>query len=1501
MTGRPQTALAILALTPHGAFVLLTTAHLRLPRPPHPRGASRESSQAAAHALLRQLFPAAATSALHPTLPPDATPFLARDVPAPSASASGCRVITCPVALPLPPLPPPGTHWRPIGATGLADDALIALAHAATLSFGVSPYHPDPSPTTAAAPPTRGPLGEDPDAAGGMAGACARLRQAIVASGHPHATSWLDCVGGQDGIAMAATPPGLASRGTFVAQPHYRTSPLVARPSPTPTDPHTYPTNPVPEPNIPPPSSVQDLFTPAAWLRVEKWFRSHWRFLRDCATIGSEAHRGLVPTVVFTQEDLKPPFRGTIWDCRSGVPRPADFEAPLRSAWKRNALASLLSAYPDKELHSFVTCGTVSKSDAVGLVMVLGPHLQSLAAAFTSVEIALSAAARSDLCDQIDLSVAMFAFVPGYSIPQGTVQKKDGTDRRTSDYGHPRKPTCPPATPINVAIRQVGRPRERKPTNAELAHDTAVLRYAADLWGEDLFLISEDFKGWFNQFAVHPSDWFKQTFLWLRRGPLGEIIPTWLVEYVMGFGMSNSSGIAQRFSDALLWLLLLRFDVSEGALLDSETDPARRAYLADRARIGVHQAVLWAARCFTDDSIFAVVGADRTVRLLISWGGLLEEVGVVTKLAKRQAGCCIYWNGVFTNAFLANQTIPPDKILRAVRVLSDAACALPVVFTVYRKAMGLVTHIRGILRWRRMTTYGMFRPFSRGIRHPAAVIESNPDLRHNAAAFVRVLITFAGCSCADPPPNTHSAAAPYAPADILQSFFGYSDAALQGAPIPGLGGWLYGLFFSFPLPARLLGYPIVQLEFLGIILANIVFAPFVLGGRSALVSDSETSTNIVANDGAHTDETQWLHAELVETQTTYGGFTDLRHGHGESNPYADLASRGRLREMLSRAAQMGISATQLPIPPAFLALLERFEGRFGARFAEPGTLRGRPRIERPLSFALPPPHLPHDTGLEQERGDEFSCNYSGDGPLPPLPPWSPAPRRPTTTHPQPHTPQLPRNLLTSPLTAPPTFATLSRPPRPPRPHGSPALAAAFAPLHRPPPAAHTRFQPPAPSPAAHQRTLPPPQLSRTAPSFNAPSGPAIAPHCRAAPSAPTPASTAHAPRPAAPSLRPTSAPTPRPPVFNVAPTPASRAAPGRPSGHPPQNPTHATASSLPPRTAQRRARHSAGPGVEEDSSSPFAFDATFGPLAGIFASIASTITGGIPEGTLLKDDLAWSRWEHFCALCGRDGTPPWRTDRAAHSGIDPAGFNRESKLICGYLLWCYQLIQPRSNDAEAPKPQSAFNMVSGVRRIHKRFNIDMVSCRQISATLKGIIIRHIHEHGPESLLPDRKEPMPPSLVRAMLATPDGTPLGSLKLSWKSPLFLSLGTMFAVSMSTGFRKAEVALPNGSPSDDRRLRRASVVWRIDGKLHADPPPTCCTASWRAATWLSCAPRAAKTTSTTPSSAPTPSTSPLTLPTHSTLPPGCKSSSSPSPAAAAYATADPCSLPTLPQPNP
>ena len=75
---------------------------------------------------------------------------------------------------------------------------------------------------------------------------------------------------------------------------------------------------------------------------------------------------------------------------------------------------------------------------------------------------------------------------------------------------------------------------------------------------------------------------------------------------------------------------------------------------------------------------------------------------------------------------------------------------------------------------------------------------------------------------------------------------------------------------------------------------------------------------------------------------------------------------------------------------------------------------------------------------------------------------------------------------------------------------------------------------------------------------------------------------------------------------------------------------------------------------------------------------------------------------------------------------------------------------------------------------------------------------------------------------ARRAAPTGTVLGFKTLDWSDTLFLNLGAMFALGDSTGFRKAEVALPNDAPFDDRRLRRSSVLWQIDGIIYADPSP-------------------------------------------------------------------------------
>ena len=185
-------------------------------------------------------------------------------------------------------------------------------------------------------------------------------------------------------------------------------------------------------------------------------------------------------------------------------------------------------------------------------------------------------------------------------------------------------------------------------------------------------------------------------------------------------------------------------------------------------------------------------------------------------------------------------------------------------------------------------------------------------------------------------------------------------------------------------------------------------------------------------------------------------------------------------------------------------------------------------------------------------------------------------------------------------------------------------------------------------------------------------------------------------------------------------------------------------------------------------------------------------------------------------------TQPWRLDRNAHSGTNPVGFDRESHLLCAFLVCCYELIQPRSRMPKAAKPASAFKIIDGVRSCHRRAGIFMVSTKQLTTAMKEITAEHIKEHGSESLLPERKDPTGPTLYRQLLRTPEGTNLGAKELHWSSQTFLSLGAMFVLSGNTGFRKAKVALPSGCDFDDRRLRRSSLLGGIDVTLHVDPSP-------------------------------------------------------------------------------
>lgn len=194
--------------------------------------------------------------------------------------------------------------------------------------------------------------------------------------------------------------------------------------------------------------------------------------------------------------------------------------------------------------------------------------------------------------------------------------------------------------------------------------------------------------------------------------------------------------------------------------------------------------------------------------------------------------------------------------------------------------------------------------------------------------------------------------------------------------------------------------------------------------------------------------------------------------------------------------------------------------------------------------------------------------------------------------------------------------------------------------------------------------------------------------------------------------------------------------------------------------------------------------------------------------TRKKDEHAMRLFTMFCLTMN---TPPWRT--LSWQG-DELATRRETVLLSYYLIWLTTMIKPRDKSRPAPLPQSCYNLVLAVRRAHAIRSFPMVPTRQIGLTLRALTSRYARVHGPESLLPNRKEPFEPRRIAEFRRLPRGTRLGSRVLDWNTPFFTMIYALFTVAGSTGFRKAEVCVPSGDAFTNMHLSRNHLWWRIRG---------------------------------------------------------------------------------------
>ena len=760
------------------------------------------------------------------------------------------------------------------------------------------------------------------------------------------------------------------------------------------------------------PRSVGDLMPEDTRQRVYAWLQLNLDDLlaMQRAALAGEtlAERRRPSPLAIGQEELHPWARGVVWDCRpptralhEGCCVVADFHAPFESDLNLELFRRRLHGYPDQTLVANLLEGARLDAD-VELQTVLVPHLTSLPKGFASVEKELR---RLHAMGWYDF-FSDFPFWPMYLNGQGSAARKLEPDRhrRITEGGGPRQPTFDksglralslneashiwhvpryfaddprpamaswlaarglPASPhAELGARRTKWPKELKPRLNDVMRDMAVLRRAAHVLGEPIYIFGDDVANYFNQLAMAPSELWKLGVVFLRQGESLEPPPRYAAsagdarlifvsEKRLGFGTHGASNLCQRWANAKLDLY--RDEMDEAESQETPTPAAKRwraarvkaqratgqpcvptrryeDFGADSAPTTVFvcaQHRLYAVHMYTDDPVFIVVGVQRALRALRLWRRLTDEMGLVMAIAeKRSLGSWTLWIGVLLIPALGIVVVPRAKLLRAARAI-DTLLASGLEFHEYRSLCGLLEHLRAVNLHGRNVMHGLYVPHGPGGASrdgPSGWVTCDTLMRKQLERWNRLIWNSGGT-------NVRAALERKELEDEPELYLVLDSDAMRETGESGIGGYFYGLYWYYPVPEGFLpDLTTPVLEFLGVCLNLLAFAPTLLralkANRNAYVvlrTDALTTARVLPaksqKNPLMVSAYQWLLAQPWYQELAPRVI--VAHLYGDANPFADCVSRARWTEFAARCRQVGVVPEEVSLPPAARGLVAR--------------------------------------------------------------------------------------------------------------------------------------------------------------------------------------------------------------------------------------------------------------------------------------------------------------------------------------------------------------------------------------------------------------------------------------------------------------------------------------------------------------------------------------------------------------------------------------------------
>jgi hypothetical protein len=202
-----------------------------------------------------------------------------------------------------------------------------------------------------------------------------------------------------------------------------------------------------------------------------------------------------------------------------------------------------------------------------------------------------------------------------------------------------------------------------------------------------------------------------------------------------------------------------------------------------------------------------------------------------------------------------------------------------------------------------------------------------------------------------------------------------------------------------------------------------------------------------------------------------------------------------------------------------------------------------------------------------------------------------------------------------------------------------------------------------------------------------------------------------------------------------------------------------------------------------------------------------------------------SHWNWWTLWCKQWNTRPIRYKRL--DNMNSWEREREIYLMAAAIPWI--LYRMKGRGRMWPLPESAAKVIRAVMRIHHTLGYKMApeGLKSVNLVVKALQTRYTDIHGPESLEPHRKEPMPFWLTeelvllftRCLMHSEDRAVKFGGKLVLGIEMWVSLVAMIALHYQSGLRKGESTSQTQTLSK-KDMSRASLTWLIDGVVVVAP---------------------------------------------------------------------------------